>query len=113
MAMEKTSGGDSPLRQGAWKSFWTLPISGRRWQRIAMCFWKIDRVLGFSRRGVFIGEGAMSEVEPGDLTPGGHGPGPGRAGLVCGAPMAPLLLSFGSLEGPRQNKTSGTCFVQF
>jgi hypothetical protein len=26
MAMKKTSGGDSPLRQGARKSFWTLPI---------------------------------------------------------------------------------------
>jgi hypothetical protein len=38
MAMKKTSGGDSPPRQGAGKSFWTLPISGRRQQRIAMCF---------------------------------------------------------------------------
>jgi hypothetical protein len=38
MAMKKTSGGDSPLRQGAGKSFWTLPISGRRRRRIAMCF---------------------------------------------------------------------------
>jgi hypothetical protein len=26
MAMKKTSGGDSPLQQGARKSFWTLPI---------------------------------------------------------------------------------------
>jgi hypothetical protein len=47
IAMKKTSGGDSPLQQGAGKSFWTLPISGRRWRRIAMCFWKIDRVLRF------------------------------------------------------------------
>jgi hypothetical protein len=69
--------------------------------------------LGFSRRGVFIGEGAMSEVEPGDLTPGWRGLVPGRTGLVCGAPVAPLLLLFGSLEAPGQNKTSGTCFVQF
>jgi hypothetical protein len=45
MAMKKTSGGDFPLWQGAGKSFWTLPISGRR--RIAMCFWKIDRVFRF------------------------------------------------------------------
>jgi hypothetical protein len=30
MAMKKTSGGDSPLQQGAGKSFWTLPILGRR-----------------------------------------------------------------------------------
>jgi hypothetical protein len=29
MAMKKTSGGDSPLWQGAGKSFWTLPISGQ------------------------------------------------------------------------------------
>jgi hypothetical protein len=47
MAMKKTSGGDSPLRQGAGKSFWTFPISGRRRQRIAMCFWKINQVLRF------------------------------------------------------------------
>jgi hypothetical protein len=28
MVMKKTSGGDSPLWQGARKSFWTLPIFG-------------------------------------------------------------------------------------
>jgi hypothetical protein len=38
MAMKKTFGVDSPLWQGAEKSFWTLPISGQRRQRIAMCF---------------------------------------------------------------------------
>jgi hypothetical protein len=38
MAMKKTSGGDSLLRQGAGKSFWTLPISDRRRRRIAMYF---------------------------------------------------------------------------
>jgi hypothetical protein len=63
MAMKKTSGGDSPLRQGAGKSFWTLPISGRRQRRIAMCFWKSDRVFRFFPSGVFIGEGAVSEVD--------------------------------------------------
>jgi hypothetical protein len=78
-----------------------------------MCFGKLIGYLGFSRRGVFIGEGAMSEVGPGGLTPGWHGPSLGHAGLVCGAPVAPLLLPFGSLEAPGQNKTSGTCFVQF
>jgi hypothetical protein len=79
MAMKKTSGGDSPLRQGAGKSFWTLPISGRRWQWITMCFWKINRPLGFSRRGDFIGEGASSGVDQGALTIGGRGQGLGRA----------------------------------
>jgi hypothetical protein len=29
MAMKKTSGGNSPLRQGVRKSFWTLSISGQ------------------------------------------------------------------------------------
>jgi hypothetical protein len=28
MAMKKTSGGDSTLRQGTKKSFWNLPIFG-------------------------------------------------------------------------------------
>jgi hypothetical protein len=32
MKMKKASGDDSPLWQGAGKSFWTLLISGRRWR---------------------------------------------------------------------------------
>jgi hypothetical protein len=79
MAMKKTSGGGSPLRQGVGKSFWTLPISSRRRRRIAMCFWKIDRFLGFSCWGVFIGEGAASKVDQGALTTGRRGQGLGRA----------------------------------
>jgi hypothetical protein len=54
--------------------------------------------LGFFRRGVFIGEGAMSEEGPGALTPGSRGQAPGRAALACGALVAPPLLLFGSLE---------------
>jgi hypothetical protein len=46
MTMKKTFGGDSPLRQGAEKSFWTLPISGRRRRWIAMYSRK---VIGFFR----------------------------------------------------------------
>jgi hypothetical protein len=45
MVMKKASGGDSPLRQGAEKSFWTLPISRRRRRRLAVCFMEIDPVL--------------------------------------------------------------------
>jgi hypothetical protein len=99
MAMKKTSGGDFPLRQGAGKSFWTLPISGRRRRRVAMCFWKIDRVFRFfPSGGVFIGEGAASEVDRGGLTHRGRGQGLGRAALLCERPVAPLRLLFGSLE---------------
>jgi hypothetical protein len=47
MEMKKTSGGDSPLRQGARKSFWTLPIFGSTVAADHDVFWKIDRVLRF------------------------------------------------------------------
>jgi hypothetical protein len=77
--MKKTSGGDSPLRQGAGKSFWTLPIFGSTAAADHDVFWKIDRVSGFFRRGVFIGEGAMSEEGPGGLTPSSRVQAPGRA----------------------------------
>jgi hypothetical protein len=47
MAIKKTSGGDSPLRQGAEKSFWTLPIFGSMAAADRDVFWKSDRVLRF------------------------------------------------------------------
>jgi hypothetical protein len=47
MAMKKTSGDDSPLRQGAEKSFWTLPFFGLTAVADRDVFWKIDRVLRF------------------------------------------------------------------
>jgi hypothetical protein len=68
MAMNKTSSGDTPLRQGAVKSFWTLLISGRRRQRIAMCFWKIDRVFRFFPSGGLYRRKAMPEVGQGAET---------------------------------------------
>jgi hypothetical protein len=79
MAMKNTSSGDSPLRQGAGKSFWTLLISDRWWRWIAMYSGKVIGYLGFSHRGVFIGEGAASEVDLGGLTLGGRGQALGRA----------------------------------
>jgi hypothetical protein len=38
MVVEKVSGRDSPLWQGAGKSFWILPIAFRRWRQLAICF---------------------------------------------------------------------------
>jgi hypothetical protein len=38
MVVEKASGRDSPLQQGAGKSSWILPISHRRQRRLAVCF---------------------------------------------------------------------------
>jgi hypothetical protein len=69
--------------------------------------------LGFSRREVFIGEGAASEVGQGGLTIRGRGPGAGRAVLWCGRPVAPLYLLFGSLEASVNFWMFGFCFVQF
>jgi hypothetical protein len=60
MAMKKTSGGDSPLRQGAGKSFWTLPIFGSTVAVDRDVFWKIDRVLRFfPSRGLYRRRGVV------------------------------------------------------
>jgi hypothetical protein len=104
-----------------------IPLSGRvpgrasgpsrssgRWQRrIAMCSGKVIGALGFSRRGVFIGEGASSGVDRGDLTCRGHGLPLGRAALLCGALVAPLRLLFSSLEASVKFWATGFGFVQF
>jgi hypothetical protein len=63
-----------------------------------MCSGKVIGYLGFSREGVFIGEGAALEVVLVGHTIGGRRPAPGRAPWWCGPPVAPLRLSFGVLE---------------
>jgi hypothetical protein len=73
-------------------------------------FWKSDRVFRFSCRGVFIGKGASSGVDRGSLTHRGRGPAPGRAALLC---VAPLRLLFRSLEASVKFWATGFCFVQF
>jgi hypothetical protein len=88
MAMKKTFGGDSLLRQGAKKSFWTLPIFGSTAAADRDVFWKTDWALRFFSSG----------VDRGGLTHRGRGQGLGRATLVCGHLVAPLHLLFGSLE---------------
>jgi hypothetical protein len=47
MVMKKIFGGDFPLRQGARKSFWTLPIFRSTATADRDVFWKIDQVLRF------------------------------------------------------------------
>jgi hypothetical protein len=51
---------------------------------------KLIGSLGFSRRGVFIGEGAASEVDRGGLTHRGHGQGLGQQGMMSTAASFPL-----------------------
>jgi hypothetical protein len=53
-----------------------------------MCSRKLIGSSSFFRRGVFIGEGASSEVAQGALTHRGRGQAPGRAALVCEALVA-------------------------
>jgi hypothetical protein len=113
MAIKKTFGGDSPLRQGAGKSFWTLPIFRSTAAVDRDVFWKSYRALGFSHRGVFIGEGATSGVGRGTVTHRGRSQGLGCAALLCGALAAPLLLLFGSLEASVNFWTFGFYFIQF
>jgi hypothetical protein len=79
-----------------------------------MCFWKSDWVFRFFfHRGVFIGEGAASEVDQGGLTHRGCSQGLGCAALLCGQPVACLRLLFGLLEASLNNRRFGFCFVQF
>jgi hypothetical protein len=87
--------------------------SGRWRRRIAMCSGKLIGYLGFSRQGVFIGEGAWSEVDRDGLTHRGCGQALGRAALVCGPLVAPLQLLFGSLEAPVKFWATGFGLVQF
>jgi hypothetical protein len=71
------------------------------------------RYLGFSRRVVFIGEGATLEEDQGSHTHRGCGQGLGRAALLCGRPVAPLCLLFGLLEASVNFWMFVFCFVQF
>jgi hypothetical protein len=78
-----------------------------------MCSRKLIGFLGFSRRGVFIGEGASSEVDQGGLTHRGRGQALGHTALVCGPLVAPLLLLLSSLEASVKFWATGFGFVQF
>jgi hypothetical protein len=87
MVMNKASGGDSPLQQGAGKSFWTLPISRQRRRRLAVYFLEFGP-LGFSRREEYIGGRAMSGDGPGVHTTWWRGQGVARA---CNTTTTPWL----------------------
>jgi hypothetical protein len=76
-------------------------------------FRKVIGCLGFSHRGVFIGEGAVSEVDPGGLTTGRRGQALGHAPWWWGQPLARLRLLFGPLEALLNIWIFGFCFVQF
>jgi hypothetical protein len=74
---------------------------------------KLTGYLGFSCRGVFIGEGASSEVDRGGHTHRGRSLALCHAALLCGPLVAPLHLLFGSLEASVNFWIFGFCFIQF
>jgi hypothetical protein len=76
-----------------------------------MCSGKLIGSLGFSLRGVFIGEGASSGVARGALTHRERGLPLGRAALVYGPLVAPLRLLFGSLEASVKFWATGFGFI--
>jgi hypothetical protein len=88
MVMKKASGGDSPLRQGAGKSFWTLPILRRRRR-------PLDQALRvFSSRRIYRRKGDVRRWTRGPHhAPEWPGGVPRHAG--CGRPLASLRLCFG------------------
>jgi hypothetical protein len=97
MAMKKTSGGDSPLRQGAEKSFWTLPIFGSMAAVDRDVFWKSDRVVRFFPSGGLYRR--RGDVRGGARWPhtmaARPGPGPSQPGVwgPCGSPPTLLQIS--------------------
>jgi hypothetical protein len=109
--MKKASGGDSPLWQGAGKSFWTLPISHQRRRRLAVCFMEIDRAFRFSGRGEYIGGRAASGSGSGAHTCPWRGLGVARAMGWCGCLLAPFRLCFGLRDA--SGKIGTLAFVSF
>jgi hypothetical protein len=97
MAMKKTSGGDSALRQGAGKSFWTLPISGRRRRRIAMYFGKvIGYLVFFPSGGLYSRRGSVKSGPGWPHHQGTRARGRPRRPVVwlpCGSSPSPLRFS--------------------
>jgi hypothetical protein len=78
-----------------------------------MCFWKIDRVFRFFPSGVFIGEGAATEVDQGGLTHRGVVQGLAAPPQGVAGPWPPSIFSFGLLEASVNIRRFGFCFIQF
>jgi hypothetical protein len=113
MVMKKVSGGDSPLRQCAAKSFWTLPISRRQQRRLQYVFWKSVWALRiFSTKGINRQKGDVrrwtSQSHHLVARPGG-GPRHHLVWLPLGLPPA-LLWTPSSCQVIR---SFSFCFVQF
>jgi hypothetical protein len=88
-------------------------IGLRRRQHCGTLLGKTLTDLGFSRRRLFIGGGAMSKGSQGPHTIGWRAQGVTRATTWCGCPLAPLRLFFGLRLVSVENRNFGLRFVQF
>jgi hypothetical protein len=90
------------------------PEIGLQWRRRCGTFLGKTLIdLGFSRRRLLIGEGAMSEGGQGPHTIGWHTQGVTRATRWCGHLLAPLRFFFGLCLVSGENRNFGLRFVQF
>jgi hypothetical protein len=113
MVMKKASGDDSPLRQGAGKSFWTLPISRPRRRRLAVCF--LEKEFGpriFSSRRIYRRKGDVK-----GWTRGPHHlvawPGGGLRHPMVRLPSGPPPSLLWTLPRVKKNRNFSFCFIQF
>jgi hypothetical protein len=89
------------------------PEIGLRWRRRCKTLLGETPIdLGFSRRTLLIGEGAMSEGGQRPHTIGWRALGVTRATRWCGCPLAPLRLFFGLRLVSGENRNFRLHFVQ-
>jgi hypothetical protein len=113
MVMKKAFSGDSPFRQGAGKSFWTLPILRRRRRRLAVCLWKIDQALRvFSSRRIYRRKGDVRKWTKGPHQASARPRGDPHHGEVW-PPSGPPPSLLWTLSRIGKNRNFGFCFVQF
>jgi hypothetical protein len=108
MVVEKASGRDSSPVGCREELLDPLDLTSTTAAACSMFRGKLIGSLGFSHRGEYIGGRAASGGGPGGLTSWWRVPGPGRATLGCGWPVAPRLL-FGLREA--SVKIGGSAFV--
>jgi hypothetical protein len=104
MAMKETSDGNSPLWQGAGKSFWTLPIFGSTATAYHDVFWKSDRCIRF------ISSGGLYR-QRGGIRGGARWPHT-RAAWARGWPRCPGVWAPGALP-PTLLRISGSFRVKY
>ena len=113
VSMEKPSGGTSPSRRRAGTETPVPQILASRWRRL----WKVfsgfvERLRVFATEALNRRRGGAGGLLGGPHYRGARPP-PGRAGVWCGAPRAPLWSFPGVLDASGENRNLGVDFVRF